>query len=153
MIIIGTGGRNFTDRELVYSTLDEIHSGQRVDILIHGGCQLWDSIQRKYVNSGADWLCEDWCRLNGVPTKIIYGAPYFREHGKVGGRLRNKAMGEAAIKLRDSMREKLREWVEVQTVAFEGGSGTQNMIDESRKLGIKSLITWETKSDKQMKLW
>lgn len=153
MIIIGTGGRNFTDRGLVYSTLDEIHKTQRVDIMIHGGCQIWNVVTKRYVNSGADWLCEDWCRLNGVVSKIIYGAPYFRKHGKVGGRLRNAAMAKLGIELRDSMREKLREWVEVQTVAFEGGSGTQNMMDESRELGIKVRTTWETKSDKQMKLW
>ena len=153
MIIIVTGGRDFTDREFVYSTLDRIHASQKIDIVFHGGCQLWDAKQKVYVNSGADWLCEDWCRLNSVASKIFYGAPYFRAHGKRGGCLRNKAMGEAAIALRDRMREKLREWIEVKTVAFKGGSGTQSMIDESRKLDIKVIRTWEPDEDRQQRLW
>lgn len=75
MIIIVTGGRNFHDKEVVYSVLDSIPN---ITMIIQGGA------------SGADFLALQYARHNGIPHKT-YEANW-KAHGNKAGPTRNLKM-------------------------------------------------------------
>ena len=72
--VLVCGGRNYSDRQAVDATLDQLD----VAGLIHGGA------------SGADSLGEQWARCRGVPVEI-YRADWQR-YGRAAGPIRNQRM-------------------------------------------------------------
>lgn len=109
MKVAVTGGRSFSSRHLVYSTLDALHAVCPIDMLIHGGAR------------GADRLADDWARANGVKVES-YEADWKR-HGKAAGPLRNRDM--------------LERGQPNLVVAFPGGPGTADCVRRARSLGIE----------------
>ena len=73
MKVIVTGGRNFTDVNLVWEVLSDINP----TLIIHGKCK------------GADTFASEYAELNGIKEKKY---PYPSEHGRAGGPIRNKQM-------------------------------------------------------------
>jgi hypothetical protein len=71
--IIVTGGREYSDKEKVYSVLDHFNP----DVVIHGDCR------------GADSLASNWVKDNNK-KEIPY--PYPSQYGKAGGPIRNEHM-------------------------------------------------------------
>ena len=72
--VIVCGGRDFQDRNAVFSALDHVHP----DIVIQGGA------------TGADKLAFDWCRSRLVQC---YNMPAdWKAHGKAAGPIRNQRM-------------------------------------------------------------
>ncbi len=73
MKVIVTGGRDYSDKERVFSILDHFNP----EIIIHGDC------------SGADHYAKEWAKIN-KKKEIKY--PYLSQYGKAGGPIRNKQM-------------------------------------------------------------
>lgn len=115
MIVLVCGGRYYSDRERVYSALDDVFKVTDQEPLgvpgtvIHGGC------------SGADQLADDWSITNW--KEIIVFKADWKKHGKAAGPLRNQQM-------LDDCKPDL-------VVAFPGGKGTADMVRRARKAGIE----------------
>lgn len=106
MRVLVTGGRHFDNVVLVNTTLDAID----VSILGHGACPY----------GGADILAENWAKsreidYQGFPAK-------FNRDGRMAGPQRNQCM--------------LATFKPDLVVAFKGGRGTANTIEQAQKLGI-----------------
>ena len=110
MKVLVCGGRDFSNRALMFSTLDRVREkhGDAMTI-IHGAA------------SGADRLAEEWAKSREIDYR---GFPArWRKHGKAAGPVRNKRMRDFATP--DAV------------IAFPGGRGTQNMCDLMREHGVE----------------
>ena len=117
MRVLVCGGRDFNDKELLYSTLDRVLSKYPDELcIVHGSCQ-----------SGADKMAEDWCKLRevdymGFPAK-------WKKHGRSGGPKRNKRMRDQSSP--DAC------------IAFKGGDGTLGMVALMKEAGIEPwMVGW-----------
>lgn len=110
--VLVCGSRELKNKDLIFSTLDELISKLPVDCLIHGDA------------NGADTFAKQWALENGVQP---VGCPalwdYWRSKGnlRAAGPERNKAM---ALLKPDFV------------IAFPGGAGTRNMINTAINYGI-----------------
>jgi hypothetical protein len=125
MKVIVCGGRDFDDRNFIYSWLDKLFAPSYGDsteaqpwrlprpdlILVLGGAR------------GVDSIAEDWAVVNWV-RQIVYPADWAR-HGRKAGILRNIEMLEAE---RPEM-----------VVAFPGGNGTAHMCRIAEEAGVAVL--------------
>lgn len=119
LILLVCGGREFTDRQIVYRTLDAITKDPGKDFprpgltVVHGGCP-----------RGADKLADDWCQDNGV-NRIVFHARWNTE-GRGAGIIRNGRM-------LDTMKPNV-------VLAFPGGNGTANMVGRAKKAGYPVVV-------------
>jgi hypothetical protein len=111
MKVLVTGGRNYSNKEFLYSILDTINSKSPISLIIHGGA------------NGADKLSGDWGTYRDIDVKV-YKADW-DTHGKKAGILRN-------IEMLDDSKPDL-------VVAFFGGNGTLHMKTYAKKQGYKVL--------------
>lgn len=116
MIVLVTGGRGYESREAVFSALDSVNSQVAVELIIHGMCP-----------TGADKWADEWAIENEVP--VIRKPPNWNTHGRKAGPMRNKRMAELAKEM-SMFGGKL-------CVAFPGGLGTANMVNECIAAGIE----------------
>lgn len=111
MRLLITGGRNFDDRDLMWSTLDRLHAEHHFTLLIHGGAR------------GADRLAGEWARERGVE---VLACPADRKrHGRAAGPKQNRQM--------------LAEKPDL-VVAFPGDSGTRHMVLIAEDAGVKVIV-------------
>lgn len=126
-----TGGRKYTNRSRAYQVLDAAVERHGLTVLIEGGA------------SGLDQIAEDWAIDRNVeyrrveaawsdlshPDAIIRARPDGTKYdAKAGGR-RNQRM--------------IDEFCPIVLLAFEGKSGTRDMIRRARDAGlIVHLIDW-----------
>lgn len=103
-----TGGRDYTDTDVVYTTLDDILS-KKPDMQLRVG----DA-------RGADSLARDWARENKVPCTVHKAE--WDKYGNRAGPIRNKEMVDAGFDL---------------LVAFPGGRGTANMREQTKDANIR----------------
>lgn len=109
--VVVTGGRNYSDRPLVRDVIDHLPDGT---LVINGGAP------------GADELCVEAAKSRGLPYMTM---PYFKHLGSAGGPVRN-------WKMLDVLRA-LREYgYTVQVIAFPGGRGTANCVEQARGYGL-----------------
>jgi hypothetical protein len=108
MRVLVTGGRDFSDRLLVERTLNSIHLNQEITVLIHGAAR------------GADELAGTWAYENHIIESVF--PANWSKYGKSAGPIRNKQM--------------LLEGMPDLVVAFPGGRGTANMVQQARNAGI-----------------
>lgn len=112
MKVLVCGGRDFENKELLYSTLTDLHREHNFSVVIHG-CA-----------SGADTLAGTWATENKIQ---VYDFPAdWKKYGKSAGAIRNRQMLEVGVP--------------DMVVAFPGGRGTKNMIDVSNKAGIPVIL-------------
>ena len=118
MRVLVCGGRDYSDENLLWSTLDRVHEKYGDDlVIIHGSCE-----------TGADDLAEKWakdrqCDYMGFPAK-------WRKQRRAAGPIRNKRM-------RDKTKPDA-------CIAFKGGTGTKGMIELMREVGVEPwLVGWE----------
>lgn len=109
MIILVTGGRNYSNRDLVYATLDEVHAIEPISLIVHGGA------------TGADDHASLWAFRNDV-NQHAFKADWLK-HGRSAGPRRNQ-------KMLDDSKPSL-------VVAFPGGSGTADMVSRATKAGVR----------------
>jgi ABC-type Fe3+-hydroxamate transport system substrate-binding protein len=122
MRVLVCGGRDFTNRALVYSTLDAIANkynlwatpddyGNSLPLgltIISGAARGADRI-------AADYAVVNWTGLKEFPAD-------WKRYGKSAGPIRNKQM--------------LDEGKPDLVIAFPGGRGTANMVAQARRAGI-----------------
>ncbi len=112
MRVLVCGGRNYGNRDLVYSILDDIfrtaRSGKREMVVIHGG------------SSGADKLAGCWARSRQVP--VLHFPAKWRE-GRRAGPIRNGVM--------------LAKGKPNFVIAFPGGLGTDDMCSKAHQAGLE----------------
>ena len=109
--LLVTGGRDYNNKEELYTTLDSIASKYHVEVLIHGAAR------------GADTLAGIWAKDRGV--EVIAVPANWTQYGRQAGPIRNRDM-------LNNHRPNL-------VVAFSGGKGTRDMVDISKKAGIKAV--------------
>jgi hypothetical protein len=110
MKIIVCGGRDYSDRKTLFTTLDRIDLERGpFDILIHGNAQ------------GADTIADAWARSHNVTVVAVL--PEWQRHGKAAGPVRNRKM--------------ITTYSPDLVVAFPGGRGTANLIKLAREAGIE----------------
>ncbi len=112
MRVIIAGGRDFTDKSLLYSKCDLILANQQNIEIVSGGAK------------GADTLGEQYATDRGYPL-TRYNADWDK-YKKAAGPIRNKLMNENADAL----------------IAFFNlkSKGTRNMIEEASKRNLKVRI-------------
>ena len=108
MKILVCGGRDFNDQSLLDQTLDDLHARHPISQVIDGCAR------------GADDLAHKWASKRGIFTRRFPAD--WRKHGRAAGHIRNTQM--------------LREGKPDMVVAFPGGRGTQNMVEQAKKMGI-----------------
>jgi hypothetical protein len=127
MRVLVCGGRKFSDRDLVFATLDRVHRSQPITAIIHGGAK------------GADALAAEWAKARHIvpyayppswtdishPDAIIKHASSGRAYDARAGFRRNQIM-------LDRGRPDL-------VIAFPGGSGTRDMITRAKVAGVRRL--------------
>lgn len=109
MRVLVCGGRNFDDVCLLYTTLNSIHDVFPISVVIEGGA------------TGADRLASIWSKHKGIQTQTFLAE--WAKHGRAAGPLRNRLM--------------LEQGKPDLVVAFPGGAGTRNMIEQAKKAGVK----------------
>jgi len=115
-IVLVCGGRDFTDRRLLYRVLDAVHADTPISRLVQGYAR------------GADRLAHNWAvsrRVVSTGRRYEVTPIMWAELGKQAGYLRNKRM-------RDDEQPHL-------VIAFPGNIGTPMMIDLAHEAGIEVL--------------
>ena len=110
MRVLVCGGRDFTDREFVFFVLNALNAKKHIGMIIHGCAR------------GADTFGEEWSAQNDRCTS--YGVPAdWKKYGNRAGPVRNRQMIE---------------WGKPDlVVAFDGGAGTQDMVNAAVAAGIR----------------
>lgn len=111
MKVLVTGGRTFSNRSLLLTTLDSLHIDHVFTTMIHGGA------------SGADRLAGEWAASRGIPVES-HPADWQR-YGLAAGPIRNQQM----IAEKPDM-----------VVAFPGGRGTADMVRRARQAGVDLVV-------------
>jgi len=111
MRLLVTGGRYFSNRQLLHQTLDLLHAQHPFTVVIHGAA------------GGADELAGQWANANQVPIEA-YPAEW-RRYGRAAGVLRNTAMLNSGPDL---------------VVAFPGGKGTADMVRKAEQAGLNVVV-------------
>jgi hypothetical protein len=108
MKVLVCGGRDFSDWELVYRTLDNVHAKSPIKCVIHGAAR------------GADSLAADWAHSRLVPARAFPAD--WKTDGRAAGPIRNQRM--------------LVEGKPDSVIAFPGGRGTADMIKRAESAGL-----------------
>ncbi len=109
--VLVCGGRNYTDRDHIWNTLNELdHARGPFAVIIHG-CA-----------SGADDEAMIWAQTTPGRKHLPFEADWVR-HGRQAGPRRNQRMI-------DEGRPDL-------VIAFPGGAGTSDMVKRARKANIE----------------
>ena len=110
--ILICGGRDYTDYEALSAWLDQFSGETPITVVIHGGAL------------GADSMAERWAQTRGVAV-LRFDADW-QKHGRAAGPIRNKQM--------------LDEGKPDLVLAFPGGRGTANMIEQSKARGVPVIL-------------
>jgi len=100
MKVLVCGGRDFSDKTLLWNSLDALHNKTPITIIIQGGAR------------GADFLAKQWATEKAISC-VTYEADW-SSHGASAGAIRNIKMA--------------REAKPDLVLAFPGGRGTKHMI-------------------------
>lgn len=109
--VVVCGGRDYENKEELYQKLDYFLSKLEFNTVIHGAAK------------GADRLAWAWANDRKIGV-ITYWAKWDK-YGKSAGVIRNKEMLEMNP---------------IAVIAFPGGSGTKNCIDQARAKGIRTYL-------------
>jgi hypothetical protein len=110
--ILVCGGRNYSDKERLFQTMDYLASHYHVECVISGMAR------------GADMLGAEWAEIEGIP--VLKFPAQWGIFGRGAGFVRNQKMlddGEPTL-----------------VVAFPGGSGTRDMVGRAQAANINVLI-------------
>lgn len=109
--VLVCGGRDYQDRTTVYRELDKLHLFHGIAAIITGAAD------------GADSIADDWARKYGVQNHRFPAE--WNRYGAAAGPIRNKRM--------------LDEAYPDLIVAFPGGRGTANLMEQARRRGVRVL--------------
>ena len=111
MRVLITGGRDFSDRALLFDALDRLHSIHGFTVLIHGDA------------SGADRLSGEWAASKGIQVEARPAE--WKKHGRAAGPIRNSQMLDEKPGL---------------VIAFPGGNGTADMVKKAKQAGLEVVM-------------
>jgi hypothetical protein len=121
-VLLVTGGRAFTDADLMDAALNFVVPFYEIDGIIQGGAK------------GADALARAWAERNGVKVATIKAE--WAKHGRLAGPKRNQRMldiGRPCLVL-----------------AWPGGAGTRDMVARAERAGVPvirpAIVPRETQS-------
>ena len=128
MKVLVCGGRDYTNRNHVFVSLDAVAS--EIDLIIEGGCRVYvpdvvggghpsGRLVNPYVS--ADLFAHQWAEERRKP--VISHFADWDSFGKAAGPIRNKEM--------------LEQWNPDVVIAFPGGKGTRNMVKQAKARGIR----------------
>lgn len=106
--VLVCGGRDYTNEKMAFAILDAAHAANPIIEVIHGAA------------TGADMLAAAWAAKRGVPERAFPAD--WETHGKAAGPIRNRQMldqGKPHI-----------------VIAFPGGRGTRNMIEQAEGANV-----------------
>lgn len=109
MRLLVCGGRDFNNVSRVRHVLHAVHAKRPITLLIEGGAP------------GADRRAREWAIANGIPFKTFDAD--WKAYGKAAGPIRNGKM--------------IHEGKPDGVVAFPGGRGTADMVEQALENGIK----------------
>ena len=90
MIVCVTGGRDYTDKEALWSRLDELNASDPIHWIVHGGAR------------GADQLAGEWAEEHGLASRVFrVTREEKRLYGTRAGISRNKRMVNYLSKLKN----------------------------------------------------
>lgn len=118
MKLLVCGGRHYVNGVHVRATLDRLHAERPITVVVNGGAD------------GADRLARQWA--DGAQIQVHTYRANWQKLGKAAGPERNLRM--------------LRESKPDLVVAFPGGRGTVNMLDLTRRAGVRYLIAADSQS-------
>ena len=112
-----SGGRYFADVPLLWRSLDELHKStpEGIQLLVEGAS---DEVTGPY--KGADYWAHQWALARQVPCLRMRAE--WEKHGRAAGPIRNGEM--------------LKTYQLDYLLAFPGGRGTANMIEQAERAGI-----------------
>lgn len=114
--VIICGGRDFSDRDLLFRSLDKILQGYSEPEIVSGHAK------------GADLLGEEYAALRGFKVSIFQ--PDWNKHGRAAGPIRNRQMLQYAL-----------HGAPVVVAFWDGISrGTKNMIEQAKNAGAMAHI-------------
>lgn len=119
--VIACGGRDYKDERAVRLVLDAIDRNRHLVRLIEGDAR------------GADRLAGDWARRHPAIRHTTEPADWERDGRKRAGPIRNGRMRDLLVQMREQTGCK------AGVVAFPGGDGTANMIEQAARSGIRTL--------------
>lgn len=109
--ILVCGGRHFSDYDFIAQALRSLCTEAQGIMIIQGGA------------TGADSLADQWAVANGLCSETYeIKKEEWDQYGNMAGSIRNKRM--------------LVEGKPDMVVAFVGGRGTRDMIDQAKAAGI-----------------
>lgn len=109
MKLLVCGGRDYFNVARVQHILHAVHQRRPITLLIEGGA------------TGADRLAREWAKQNGIPCETEVAD--WKRYGPAAGPIRNGLM--------------LTKWTPDGVVAFPGGKGTRDMIEQAKAAGVK----------------
>lgn len=122
MIVLVTGGRDFSDRALVFRVLDEVDALSPITTVVEGEA------------AGADVLAKAWALARGRAVSPFPVTPEaWAALGLAAGPARNAAMLQAARDLAAARS------VPLVAIAFRGGGGTADMVRRAVAVGVRTL--------------
>lgn len=119
--VIVCGGREFNDRELCFSKLDQILSEYENPEIVSGHAK------------GADLLGEKYAKLHSLPLKVFPAE--WKKYGRGAGPVRNRQMLQYALEEKPLI------------IAFWNGvsPGTKDMIRQAEDAGAEVRIVYTSK--------
>ena len=119
-IVIVTGGRDYSDRELAFAALDRAHAHRAITLVVHGAC--FDRATGELL--GADRWANEWERERGI---AVEGHPIDAlTWGSAAESMRRRQMANAGAH---------------GCIAFPGHAGTAHMVRQARQAGHPRLET------------
>lgn len=136
MIVLVTGGRNFTDGSFLFAEMDRLHAEFHFTMLVEGG-------QRKRINGmrrpvgGADFWAHEWAVMAGVLVKTEYAK--WNDLSQPGARIKTNAAGKKYDAMAGMRRNQkmLDDFHPDLVVAFAGGNGTADMCERADAAGLQ----------------
>lgn len=107
--VLVCGGREFNDPTFIWRNLTSLHARRNFTVVIQGGAK------------GVDTFARIWAEQKTLPCEE-YAADWANK-GKAAGPIRNRRM--------------LEEGKPDLVIAFPGGRGTANMVEQARAAGIE----------------
>lgn len=124
MRILVCGGRDYRNAAFVWRTLDDIHGQRPIAALIQGGA------------TGADKLAKEWAMTKPEVERYESRAKW-DDLSHPDAVIRARADGSKYdAKAGHRRNAHMLTWKPDMIVAFPGGSGTADMIDQARKAGV-----------------
>ena len=113
MRVLVCGGRDFTNKAHLAAVMDSLNKNKGpIALIIEGGA------------SGADALARLWAQSRAIAVAEF--PANWKQLGRAAGPIRNSSM--LALGEPDYV------------VAFKGGRGTANMVEQARKSGVETIV-------------